>query len=246
MRLSQAWVVARHDIHLLRQRKGVLYPLIGFPLGVAIGFPLLVGYIVHQAGPVGLGAYLPMLIDSFGFWFAIAAVSLPTSIAAYGIVGEKTEKSLEPLLATPTTDGEIFLGKALSAFIPTMAAIWAASALFMGLIDLESRAALGYLYYPNWGMAVTLLVLSPMACLLAIEISVLISARVTDVRSAQQYSGIVFLPFVFLYIFGEIGQFSLNATHSLYIAGILALFTVVLFASARRIFQREEILTRWR
>lgn len=246
MRLSQAWVIARHDIHLIRQKKGVLYPLIGLPVGVSIGFPLLVGYIISQAGGTNVVAILPALIDAFGFWFVIAAVTLPTTIAAYGIVGEKTEKSLEPLLATPTTDGEIFLGKALSAFVPTMSAVWASSVLFMGLTDVETRGVFGYLYYPSWGMAVTLLLLTPISCLLAIEASVLVSSRVTDVRSAQQYAGVVFLPFIFLYIAGEIGAFPLDAIHSIYIAGILGVAALLLFSSNRRIFQREEILTRWK
>ncbi|MGI0071871.1 MAG: alpha/beta hydrolase-fold protein [Thermoplasmata archaeon] len=113
MRLSQAWIVARHDIALIRGRKGVLIPLIAFPIGVAIGFPLLIDYLAIGGGTFA-SSYLPQLIEAFTFWFVISAAVLPTAIAAYCIVGGKVEKSLEPLLSTPTTDGEILLGKVLA------------------------------------------------------------------------------------------------------------------------------------
>jgi ABC-2 type transport system permease protein len=246
MRLSQAWIIARHDMGLFRQKRGILYALVGFPLGVAIGFPLLVEYIIGRASGTGLGSYLPVLIDAFSFWFVIAAGMLPTAIAAYGIVGEKVERSLEPLLSTPTTDEEILLGKVLAAFLPTILAIWTSSMLYQGLVDWVSRGALGYLYFPNWEMAVILFVLTPLACLYAVEFSVLVSSRVTDVRSSQQYAGIIFVPLIFVYLAGEIGSFTLDTTHLLYISAVLAAVVLSLFALSKRIFHREEILTRWK
>jgi ABC-2 type transport system permease protein len=247
MRLSQAWIVARHDIELIRQRRSLLLSLVAFPLAVSIGFPFLLGYINGRAGPSGIPpSYLVTLAGSFSFWFIIGAASLPVAIASYSIVGEKVEKSLEPLLATPTTDGEILLGKALAAFLPTILAIWAGSAVFMGLMDRETKPLLGYLLYPNWEMAVLLLVLTPLATLLTIEVAILISARSTDVRSAQQASSLVFLPFILLYLLSEVGALTLNTPNLLYIGGVLALLTLGLFSVSRRTFHREEILTRWK
>jgi ABC-2 type transport system permease protein len=245
MRVSQAWIVARHDMGIFRHRWGIMGPLIGLPIGVAIGFPLLVSYIVASNSGSGFDSYLPQLINAFSIWFVIGAATLPTAIAAYGIVGEKVEKSLEPLLSTPTTDGEILLGKALAAFVPTILAIWGGSVLFQGLIDAVSRGALGYLFYPNAEMLVILFVLTPLVCLYAIEFCVLVSSRVTDARSAQQYGSITFIPLIFLYVGGEIG-FSLGTTHLLYISGIFVVLVHALFLVSRRIFHREEILTRWK
>ncbi len=245
MRFSQAWLIARHDIGIFRHRSGVMGPLIGLPLFVGIGFPVLVDYIVRSNGTAGLGTYLPGLIDAFSFWFVIGAATLPTAIAAYAIVGEKVEKSLEPLLSTPTTDGEILLGKTLAAFVPTVLAIWAGSALFQGLIDAATRGALGYLLYPNGEMVVILFALVPLVSLYAIELCVLVSSRVTDARSAQQYASITFVPLIFLYVAGEIG-FTLDTTHLLYIAAGFVVLVLALFQVSRRTFHREEILTQWK
>ena len=88
-------------------------------------------------GNHGLAApgVLPNLLTSFSFFLVIGAAYVPLGIASYSIVGEKVEKSLEPLLATPLTDGEILLGKAISAVIPTLVAMYAAAAVFMVGID---------------------------------------------------------------------------------------------------------------
>lgn len=246
MRISQAWLIARHDLGLFRRRRATLYALVALPLAVAVGFPLLVRYILTRAGHALSAASLPGLIDSFGFWFVISAAMLPTAIASYSIVGEKTEKSLEPLLATPTTDGEILFGKALAALVPTVGAIAASSVIFMVIMDRVTEPTLGYLYYPNWAMAVILLALAPLACLLTIELSILVSSRVTDVRSAQQISGLVFLPFILLYLAGEVGILVLDATHLLYVAAALAGAVLLMYFVSRGLFRRDEILTRWR
>jgi ABC-type Na+ efflux pump permease subunit len=245
MRFSQAWLVARHDIRLIRTRKGILIGLIAFPLAVGIGFPLLIDYIATSGGAAS-ASYLPQLIDAFSFWFVIAGASLPTSIAAYAIVGEKVEKSLEPLLSTPTTDGEILLGKVLAAFIPTLLAIWAGSIVFMALTDWAVWGVFGHLYFPNTEMAVILLALAPLACLYSVEVSIVVSSRVTDVRSAQQYAGVVFLPLILLYVAGEIGEPTLNTENLLIISGIFVVIVFALFQASTRTFHREEILTRWK
>lgn len=212
---------------------------------MSIGFPLLVREILQSSPAVG-PTVLIGFIDAFSFWFVIGGAMLPTSIASYSIVGEKVEKSLEPLLATPSTDGEILLGKVLAALVPTMLAIWAGAIVYMVLIDRFTAAALGYLYYPNLTIVAQVFVLAPLVAIVAIEASVAVSARVQDVRSAQQLSGLIFLPLILLYVGAEVQAFPLNTTNSLLLAGALVLTALALFAISRRVFDREEILTRWK
>jgi ABC-2 type transport system permease protein len=246
MRLSQAWVIARHDLGIIRRKRGIVAGLIALPLGVSIGFSGLIWYVVQKGTASELGSYLPTLVGAFSFWWVIGAAMLPTAIAAYGIVGEKIEKSLEPLLSTPTTDGEILLGKVLAAFLPTMAAVWAGSALYQVLVDEITHGPLGYWLFPSWQMALLVFALAPLACLYAIEFSVIVSSRATDARSAQQYGGIIFVPLILIYIAGEIGSFPLDTTNLLYICAGMAVLVLALFAGSVRLFHREEILTMWK
>ena len=99
-------------------RVQVIYITVVFPLVVGIAFPLIVQYALHIGSGHGITALtLPRYMDAFSVWFLIGAAIIPTTIASYSLVGEKIQKSLEPLLATPMTDGEILLGKTISGLV---------------------------------------------------------------------------------------------------------------------------------
>jgi ABC-type Na+ efflux pump permease subunit len=245
MRLQNAWSVALKDLNIIVKKRSTMLSLIFLPLFISTLFPLVIHFSSAKNGGIPLN-YLPQLLNSFSIWFITEAAILPTSIASYSIVGEKVEKSLEPLLATPLTDSEILLGKSLAAFLPSIISVYASSPIFMGLIDAESYGQLGYLYFPNWDIAIILLVAVPIASILSVEVSVLVSARVSDVRTAQQFSGIMFIPFLIIYLAGEIRVITLDTTTLLIISAILLSFAVILFFISRSTFQREEILTKWK
>lgn len=184
-------------------------------------------------------------MDAFSIWFLIGAAIIPTAIASYSLVGEKIQKSLEPMLATPMADGDILLGKTLAAILVPVGALYAGSISFMALTDSFTRGKLGYYYYPNWHIGAILLA-APLAALLSVEVNVIISSRLTDVRGAQQSGALVMLPFVGLYLASELGFFVLNDTNLVALAGILAALSLLMFFVAKATFRREEILTRWR
>jgi len=245
MNLRHSWIIAAKDLKGIRHRRTILYTIVVLPLALS----LLFGYVIQYAfssAPDIKASDLAGLLDAFGFWFVIIAAIVPSPIASYSIVGEKVEKSLEPLLATPVTDGDILLGKSLAAFIPTILATYAGAAIYMTLVDRTLYSKVGYLYYPNWEMVVILLLLTPLTCLLSIELNVITSSRVTDVRSASQLGGIIFAPFMGLFIAGEIGVITLDAVTLLIISAFFAVLVIAMFFLSTRTFQREEILTKWK
>ena len=199
--------MASKDFQIFTRKKSILYSIIGFEVLVSIGLPLLILFVSRKPG--GL-AVLPYLINSFSFWFVMGTAILPTGIASYSLVGEKIQKSLEPLLATPTTDEEILAGKAIAAFIPAMAANYIGAALFMLFVDAFTANKLMYLYYPNGVIAIILLLLAPLACILSIGYNVLISSRSNDTRAAQQVGALIILPFGAMYVLSEINVSAVN------------------------------------
>ncbi len=72
------------------------------------------------------------IISQFMLLFMMLPVFIPITIAAYSIVGEKTTRTLEPVLATPITTLELLTGKALAGIIPAMVASWAGFLIFAG------------------------------------------------------------------------------------------------------------------
>lgn len=245
MDMQNAWNVARKDFKIYARKPSVIYATVAMPLIVGIVFPLIVDYSLNR-GTKGLSAVAaPGLMDSFSIWFIIAAAIIPTAIASYSLVGEKIQKSLEPMLATPMSDGDILLGKTLSALLLPLGALYAGSISFMTLLDYFTRSALGYYYYPNWHIG-AILFAAPFAALLSVEVNVIISSRMTDVRSAQQSGALLMLPFIGVFLASELGFFALNDTNLVILAGVLAAISVVMFFVAKTTFQREEILTKWR
>jgi ABC-2 type transport system permease protein len=245
LRLSKAWVVASKEFSVFRTKKSVVYGTILFPLVVSIGLPLVIEFAGRRSGGIP-AAVLPGVVNSLGFFFIIGAAVLPTGIASFSLVGEKIGKSLEPLLATPTSDGEILLGKSLAAFLPPIVAIYIGAAIFMALIDRLTYDTLGYLYYPNWSEGVVLLLVAPLVALLSVEFCIVTSARVNDVRSVQQLGALVTLPFAGIYVGSEIGILTLDVPTLLYISAVLLVVDLVLFRVSTAVFRREEILTKWK
>jgi ABC-type Na+ efflux pump permease subunit len=247
MRLSKSWIIASKDFAIFRKKRNVIYSILIVPFLVSLLFPAVIAF-AGRSGAKGIpAAELPILLPAFSFFYLILAGFLPTSIASYSIVGEKVEKSLEPLLATPTTDGEILLGKGISALLPPIAAILGSSAVFMALMDLVTRGPLGYDFFPNWNAGVVLFLMVPLAAILSVEWNVILSARVNDVRVAAQLGALVVLPFSGIYVAGELRLIPLgDTTNLLIIAGVLALVDLLLLYVARATFRREEILTKWR
>ncbi len=118
--------------------------------------------------------------------FMFIPAVIPSIIASYIIVGEKVNKQLEPLLATPTSDLELLLGKGLGAFIPSMGAAYVAFAGLVALIDVISLNSLNFLPLPNLLSLVVVFVYSQLVCLLSTSWSVFISSKVNDIRADMQ------------------------------------------------------------
>jgi ABC-2 type transport system permease protein len=217
--------IARKDMTIMLSRRALRIALVALPLGLAVLFSTI---IARASIPADL---LPRTLNSFLFFFMIYTGALPASIASYSMVGEKVERSLEPLLATPASDGEILLGKGVAALLPPLVAMWAGMVTLMVYCDAVTHSALGYLYFPNWTAVLTVFCAAPLLALMAVGFSVLCSARVSEVRTAQQLGALAAIPGTAIYIS--------------VICGILAVLDTALALGARATFNREEILTRW-
>jgi ABC-2 type transport system permease protein len=248
MRLSKSWVIASKDFKMFRKKKMIIYSVLLIPIIISFLLPAVVEYVGRGNGGTGIpAARLPILLPAFAFFFFILAGMIPTFIASYSIVGEKVEKSLEPLLATPVTDGEILLGKGISAFLPTVAGILGGATIFMVLMDLVTYGTLGYYFFPDWNSVIVLFLMVPLGAIMSVEWNVIISARVSDVRIAQTIGVLPVLPFGGVYVAGELNIVPLGVTTNLLIiAAILAAIDMVLFFVSTATFRRDEILTKWK
>jgi ABC-type Na+ efflux pump permease subunit len=201
--------------------------------------------VISKQGALLSTQHLTDLMSAFAFFFAIGASVIPTLLASYSLVGEKVEKSLEPLLAAPITDSELLLGKGIGAFIPSIGSLYIGCIVFMALSDIFTHSTLGYYYFPNWTVGILLLILMPLMSVLSVEWSVIVSARATDPRAAQLQGVLIAIPLFFIYVATEVGAIKLNTTSIWIISGAAFIADIILFFLSTKTFQREEILTKW-
>ncbi|MGD8807335.1 MAG: ABC transporter permease, partial [Chloroflexota bacterium] len=159
--------------------------------------------------------------------------------------GEKASHSLEPLLATPITTGELLTGKALSAAIPAIVATWFSFLLYLiGVRIMTNATILAHVLDPLWLLAVFLL--GPLLTILSVCTAIIISSRVTDPRVAEQLSAVVILPIILLLVGQSMGLIILDGQIIVLGAVIVTIIDAILLFIAVKAFQRETILTKWK
>ena len=182
----------------------------------------------------------------FSTLFLLLPVFVPSVIAAYSIVGEKRDRTLEPLLATPIETWQLLLGKALASLVPATIVTLGSAAVFVGGVFAfaVSPRVPPVVVTPGW--IVTVIVDAPLLAAIGIALIVVVSSRVNDPRSAQQITAVLIVPVLAL-LFGQLaGVVVLGPAFALVIGIVLAALAALALWGATRLFQREAILTRWR
>ena len=206
----------------------------------------LAAYLVWQGRNLpqeAVGAQVA-LFNTALMYFMVLPVMIPVTIAVYSIVGEKEQGTLEPLLATPITDWELFMGKALAATLPALALTWGVFGLFLMAVWAMLGTLPGAILSPPW--LLSLFLLSPVLSLFAVLVTMLVSSRTTDPRAAYQFSGLAVVPALIPLIVYSARQAAVNLFLVCLEGGLLVLVNVAAFILVVRLFRREEILTRWK
>lgn len=177
--------------------------------------------------------------------YLIIPTTLPTVIAAYSVVGEKSERTLEALLATPISTLELLAAKGLAALTPAVTATWLAATVHaLGLLTLVGPDLTSRVYTLEWVGA--LVVTVPVLAIASVLLSLLVSSRSVDPRSAQQLGGFVVVPIVGMLIAQSLGVGVLRAPVLAALTAGAAAIDVLLMWLCVQVFERESILVRWK
>jgi ABC-type transport system involved in multi-copper enzyme maturation permease subunit len=120
---------------------------------------------------------------------------VPAALAAYAVVGERQQGTLEPLLTTPLRREEFLLGKALASLIPSLAISYIVYAAVLVAVEVLAARAVAdaLLQVPE---ILAQLVFTPLVASVSIWIGMAISTRSSDPRTAQQLGTVAGLPTV--------------------------------------------------
>ena len=188
MRLSSRRVraIVRKELREYRRNGFIIWTMAIFPLIFLIQ-PLVVVFVLPASASAELSHGHPLL-----YVLGIPAL-VPAAVAAYAVVGERQQGTLEPVLTTPIHREEFLLGKALAALVPSVAIAYAVYALFLACVGLFAQPAVAsaVLRAPD---VLAQLLFTPLLAGWSIWIGIAISARASDVRVAQQLGILASLP----------------------------------------------------
>ena len=185
------------------------------------------------------------LFQQFLLLFQIAPILGAVSLAAYSVVGEKQGRTLEPLLTTPLTTAELLLGKVLASFLPSLFVEAAGLTIYAALIGVWGLPGVAAALASGRTLVLVALI-GPFATLAALQLTIAVSSRVNDPRSAQQIAALLVLPLVVLLIGQITGGFFIPTWALVAAAAALAVVWGVLILFSVALFERETILTRWK
>jgi len=259
--VKKALIVLDKEWLELRLQRGLLLATLFLPPAIT-AFAIAAFFAVGKLTATSIGSAAPLPPDfaalsqfelgqaivgrQFSTLFLLMPIFIPSVLASYAIVGEKRERTLEPVLATPIRTWELLLGKVLAALLPALAITILSATLFVaGILALAvSDRVREIIVTPGWILAV--LVDTPLLAINGVALIVVLSSRVNDPRTAQQVSAVLVVPVLAL-LFGQLaGVIVLGPALALGIGAILALIAVGAMWVATQLFQREVILTRWR
>ncbi len=214
------------------------------------------GSIVSAMAVIPLIFVIPPMIQIFALPAAASALRhgdvllymlgipaiVPAVVAAYSVVGERQQGTLEPVLTTPIRREEFLLGKALAALVPSLAISYAVYAIVLACVELFARPAVASALLRGPELLAQLL-FTPLLADWSIWIGIAISTRSSDVRVAQQLGMLASLPSVA--VTSLIAYSVIHATLGLALGGAAAL--LVLGGLGWRIvsgmFDRERLIT---
>jgi ABC-2 type transport system permease protein len=230
--------VVRKEVREFRRNRFVVGTMSALPL-VFLITPLLTIFKIPDSAS---GPQVRAAVGTISLLMLIIPIVLPPVIAAYSVVGERDQGTLEPVLTTPIRAVELLVGKALAAFLPSVGLAYAIYVVVLLSVRFgAAHVVTDVVWHPPQVLAQ--LLFTPLLALWSIWIGIGISTRVSDVRVAQQLATLAGLP---LLGFTSLISFQLIKPSVPLAAGLALALLAVDIAAARavsRLFDTERLVT---
>jgi ABC-type Na+ efflux pump permease subunit len=193
----------------------------------------------------GLNDAQRWIVFSTGFVSAPMLLLLPlmfSSIAgADSFVGERERKTLEALLYTPATDGELFLGKVIASVVPALLLTWMSFGIYAIVVNTAGWHIMQRVWFPTAEWWPLMLWVAPAIATLGMAAAVLISSRVSTFMEAYQLTGSLVVIVLALVIAQVTGVLSLNVPVTILVGVAFWAVDAVLVWLSVRLFSRGAV-----
>ncbi len=237
-KMQTALIITRREIRDQFRDWRIIIPI----LLLTLIFPAIMNFTADQAvqfvedyGATIIGDRLiPFLLMIVGFF----PISISLVIALESFVGEKERRSIEPLLSTPLSDWQLYVGKLLAVLVPPLLASFLGIAVY--LVGVYRQVG----WVPETVLLIQILILTVVQSLVMVSGAVVISSQATSVRAANLLASFIIIPMAFL-IQGESLVMFWGRYNVLWWAIFgLVIVSVLLVRTGVAHFNREELLGR--
>jgi ABC-type Na+ efflux pump permease subunit len=199
--------------------------------------------IIFRLGASVPAAQVDKAVGATFLLLLITPVLIPAVLAAYSVVGEREQGTLEPLLTTPVRREELLLGKALGVVVPAVAIAY----FVFAIVELSA-----HLFAGNPEVVVDLsqgphvlaeILFAPLLAGWSIWVGIAISTRANEVRVAQQLGTLASLPPLGVVALVSFNVFTPSFTVSLAFALGLLVADIALWRLVSAMFDRERLIT---
>jgi ABC-type Na+ efflux pump permease subunit len=263
--------IARKDLKVAMQNKGVVLPIVILPLILFVIFPWVMVYATSMADVTGTSlsnvdeilARMPsgLLNELSGYtqdqqlivfslvymlapMFLILPLMVSSVLAADSFAGEKERKTLEALLYTPTTDRELFTAKLLGAWTAAVVVAFFSFVVYSVMVNAAGWQSIGRIFFPNWMWLALVFWVTPAVAGLGLVVMVFVSARAQGFQDAYQTGGLVVLPVLALMI-GQISGVMYFSLGVVFLVGLVIwVIDLALLRAASKRFRRTELMTK--
>jgi uncharacterized membrane protein SpoIIM required for sporulation/ABC-type transport system involved in multi-copper enzyme maturation permease subunit len=236
--LQMTLIVTRREIRDQFRDWRIIFPIVMLTLV----FPALMNFTARQAvnfvqrynAPLVADRMIPFLLMIVGFF----PISVSLVIALESFVGEKERRSIEPLLCSPLTDGQLYLGKLLAAMVPPLMGSYLGITVYL----------IGLYFQVGWTpppiLLTQILVLTTVQAIVMVSGAVVVSSQTTSVRAANLLASFIIIPMALL-IQGE-SMIMFWARYRILWWAIAGEFVIagLLIRTGVAYFNREEMLGR--
>jgi uncharacterized membrane protein SpoIIM required for sporulation len=192
--LQKAWIVTRREIKDQFRDWRIIAPIII----LTVFFPALMNFTAQQAvdfvakygAPIIADRLIPFLLMVVGFF----PISVSLVIALESFVGEKERRSIEPLLSSPLTDVQLYLGKLMAVMFPPLIGSFLGISVY--LIGVYRQVG----WVPDPTLLFQVIALAVVQSLVMVSGAVVISSQTTSVRASNLLASFIIIPMAMLLV----------------------------------------------
>lgn len=259
----QMTAIIRKDIRSITANKRMFTALLVVPIVLTIFLPTVYILILHFAPEEELGdmtkllELLPLSVQNgdstqnliglmlnfiLPVFFLMIPIMASSVMSATSFVGEREKRTLETLLYCPLSLKQIFRAKVAASFLLSMLVSGISFAAMLIVLETETYIITGSLLLPDIKWLLVLLLVAPAISLIAITLTVRVSAKAQSVEDAQQGAVFLLMPLILMIIGQFTGVLLISFWILLALGLICAALAALLLKKCMGKFQYETLL----